>query len=325
MKIAVTVAVYNEEKYIARLLDSLLNQTASPDSIIIVDDGSTDRTEEIVLEYKKRYSVIRYFYQKNAGPAAARNKAWTQADADICIFTDGDCEPNSNWIETIIKPFADKRVGAVAGAYRTINTDSILARFIGYEVDWRYRNIKGEIDAHGTYNLAVRKNVLYEVGGLNEAYPKASGEDWDMTYKISKKHKIIFLPDAIVGHHHPEDFFWYMNNQVRRGLDRVKVYQDHPEMISGDNYTPWYVKYQVLASGALPFSLILLIFPFSEYSILIPVFFFIFLVVTSLISFPFIVKKDLYAALYGIPIQIVRNFAWFLGLLKGITRLQITK
>jgi glycosyltransferase involved in cell wall biosynthesis len=321
-KVAIVVAVFNEEKHIVELLDSLLNQTHMPDSIVLVDDGSTDKTGEIIKSYSEKNSLIKYIYQKNSGPATARNKAWKSTNADICIFTDGDCEPSADWIEKLLKPFADEKVGATAGAYRTINNESILARFVGHEIAWRYKNVKGEINAHGTYNLAVKKSVLEDVGGLNEEYPRASGEDWDMTYKISKKYKIIFVPEAIVGHHHPETFCWYMKNQARRGYDRIKVYKDHPDMARGDNYTPWYIKYQILAVGAIIPSLILF-YPFFKYSYIIPLILILFLFSTSFFSFMYIAKKDIKSALYGIPIQFARNFAWFWGLAKGIIKFGI--
>ena len=187
--------------------------------------------------------------QKNTGPAAARNQAWNISKCDICVFTDGDCVPEQNWIEEIIKPFNDPDVGASAGTYKTLNIHSLLARFIGHEIAWRYRNVSGEIEAHGTYNLAVRKSILEKVGGLNEEYSKASGEDWDVTYRISEISKIIYKPEAVVGHYHPEKFCWYIKNQVRRGFDRAKVYKDHPDKRESDNYTGKLIKYQVLFSG----------------------------------------------------------------------------
>lgn len=319
MKIAIIVGVYNEEKHIANLIEKLLRQTHMPNEVIIVDDGSNDSTADIVKKYSKKYPIIKYFYQDRRGPAAARNTAWRNSNCDVCIFTDGDCEPEENWVKELISPFYKEEIGASAGAYKTINKNSILARFIGYEIDWKYRNYGKEIKAHGTYNLAVKKSILLEIKGLDDSYPFPSGEDWDMTYKISKKYKIIFVPSAIVGHYHPEKFWLYMNNQIRRGFDRVKVYKNHPDMAKKDNYTGRIIKYQVLASGIFPFFLIL-IYPFFNLSFLAPLFIFIFLMLTAFISFPYIAKRDLKAALYGIIVQLLRNFAWFIGLIKGVIK-----
>jgi glycosyltransferase involved in cell wall biosynthesis len=317
MKIAVVVGVYNEEKHIADLLEALLNQNRLPDEIVIVDDGSKDKTAEIIKDCASKNPIVKYIYQKNSGPAAARNNAWKNSTADICIFTDGDCVPEKNWIQELIKPLDDEKVGGVAGAYKTINKESILARFIGLEIEWRYSKVKNEIQAHGTYNLAVRKKVLEEIGGLDESYPVPSGEDWDMTYKISKRYELIFVRSAVVGHYHPEKFWWYMKNQVRRAFDRIKVYKDHPEMKKGDNYTPPYTKYQILSSGLFVPSLILF-FPLFKFSFVLPIAVFLVMMTTTLIPFPYFLKKDIAVAFYSIPIQIARGIAWFVGILKGI-------
>ncbi len=317
MKIAVAIGVYNEEKNISNLIDSLLNQTRLPDEIIIVDDGSVDKTPALINQYVKKNSIIKYKAQKNSGPASARNTAWRNAISDICLFTDGDCIPDKNWIERITLPFDNERVGAVGGAYRTLNPDSILAKFTGMEIDWRYRDVKGEVDVHGSYNLAVRRHVLEEFGGFNEAYKKPSGEDWDLTYKISRVYKIVFVPEAVVGHFHPEDFLWYLGNQVQRGLDRVKIYLDHPDRRTGDTYTGKIIKYQVLASGLLiPCSLFF--YPLFTGSFMIPISISLFLFLTTLIPFSYFFGKDKIVALYSIPVQLCRNFAWFIGMVKGV-------
>src|ERR1700754_2141020 len=97
--IAVTVAVYNEQALIEPLLAALLAQTRVPDEIIVVDDGSTDTTADKIQRYAAREPRIRYLHQLNAGPASARNRAWRAAHSDICLFTDGDCVPERDWIE----------------------------------------------------------------------------------------------------------------------------------------------------------------------------------------------------------------------------------
>jgi len=330
MKVAVVSAVYNEEKQVGLLLESLLTQTRVPDEIVMVDDGSTDQTAWLIECCARHYPSVRLIRNTNQGPAASRNIAWRAAHSDIVIFTDGDCVPNHDWVEKILTGFVSEngavpttvdqrktQVGAVGGTYRTLNDHSILARFVGYEIAWRYRNVYGEIDAHGAYNLAIRKKVLEEVGGFDESYKTPSGEDWDLTYRISRQYKILFVPEAIVAHAHPEAFWPYMRNQVRRGFDRIKLYNDHPEKRGGDAYTGGIVKYQVLAAGLLPFSLCLL--PFRGLCA-VPVGLFLFLFCSCWNSFGFIFLRDPAAAFYGIRVQFFRCFAWAWGALRGVLR-----
>ena len=317
MEITVVAAVYNEQEHIARLIESLLSQTRLPDEIILVDDGSKDDTARVIEQYSKKNPLIRLIRNTNQGPAASRNLGWRSATSDIVIFTDGDCVPEPNWIESLIGRFVFDEVAAVAGTYRTLNVDNILARFVGFEIAWRYRNVKGAIDAHGAYNLAVRRHVLQQMNGFNELYQAPSGEDWDLTYRITRKYKMLFDPDAIVAHAHPEAFWPYMKNQMRRGFDRIKLYNDHPDKRSGDVYTGGIVKYQVLAAGVLPFSLV---FSFSRGMWVVPTAVFLFLVGSCWNSFSYIYQRDPAVALYGVWVQFCRCFAWAAGAVQGVLK-----
>lgn len=323
-KIAVVCAIYNEGKILPRLLDALLVQTRPLDEIVIVDDGSTDDTPEICRRFCGKHPFIKFYYQKNQGPASARNTGWKKANADICVFTDGDCVPEKNWIENLIIPLADEKNGASAGTYKTLNHENALAKFIGLEIAWRYRKVSGNIDVHGAYNLAVRKKILEEMGGFKEDYPKPSGEDWDLTYRISKKYPIIFVPTAIVGHEHPEKLIPYLANQMRRAYDRIKVYRTHPEKISGDVYTGRIIKYQIIAAGLFIPSLFLLL-PWFPFGFLIPSTLFLFLAMVTLIPFSYLFKNDPKIAFYGIWIQWLRSFAWFAGALAGFIKFGSSK
>ena len=83
--ISCIVAVFNGERYLKEALDSILAQTYRPLEILVVDDGSTDRTPEIVSEYS---DTVRYFWQSNAGPGAARNAGLKLAKGEFIAFLD---------------------------------------------------------------------------------------------------------------------------------------------------------------------------------------------------------------------------------------------
>ncbi len=88
--ISVIVPVYNNEKYIARCLDSVLNQTYHDFEILTINDGSTDRSREILQEYAAKDSRIRYFEQSNQGVSVARNCGIDNAKGEYIHFLDGD-------------------------------------------------------------------------------------------------------------------------------------------------------------------------------------------------------------------------------------------
>ena len=90
MKVSVIVPVYNVCKYIKNCLDSLVNQTLEDIEIIIVNDGSKDKSEEIIQEYVKRYSNIKYYKKTNGGQSSARNFGLKYAQGEYIGFVDGD-------------------------------------------------------------------------------------------------------------------------------------------------------------------------------------------------------------------------------------------
>lgn len=85
--VSVIIPVYNGEKYLAEAIENVKNQHYQPLEIIVIDDGSTDNTAEIAAEFK---DSIRYIYQKNSGPSAARNCGIKMANGDVIAFLDVD-------------------------------------------------------------------------------------------------------------------------------------------------------------------------------------------------------------------------------------------
>ena len=103
IRISAIMPAYNAEKYISRALDSVLKQSRPADEIIVIDDGSTDKTAEIVKGYAER---IRYVYQENGGESAARNRGIKEASCEWIAFLDSDDEwlkKNLKLLEGVVK------------------------------------------------------------------------------------------------------------------------------------------------------------------------------------------------------------------------------
>ena len=102
-KISVIVPVYNTSMYLRKCLDSLVNQTFSDYEIIIVNDGSTDRSEEIIYQYAKSYSKIKYYSKANEGVSAARNYGLSVATGEYITYVDSDDYVTFDILEKMIK------------------------------------------------------------------------------------------------------------------------------------------------------------------------------------------------------------------------------
>lgn len=237
LRVSVIIPAYNASKTIAKTIEACLCQSCLPFEVIVVDDGSCDDTAQIVQKFKS----VNYVFQDNAGPAAARNRGAKAAQGEILLFTDSDCVPHSDWIEKIVVGFQQVNVAAVMGSYGIANPRSLLSTVIQAEIMFRHYQIMPNYPkAFGSYNVGIRKEVFNAVGGFDFFYPRASGEDNDLSYKIVEKGNVIFFArDAVVDHHHTENLGKYLKEQFQHGFWRVKMYADHPDKVRGDDYTFW--------------------------------------------------------------------------------------
>lgn len=100
-KVSVIVPIFNGEKYLKKCLDSIVNQTLKDIEIILIDDGSTDNSLEIIKEYSSLYNNIKYFYKENEGQAIARNLGIEKANGEFIAFVDSDDYIETNMFEVL--------------------------------------------------------------------------------------------------------------------------------------------------------------------------------------------------------------------------------
>ncbi|MDD5148092.1 MAG: glycosyltransferase [Candidatus ainarchaeum sp.] len=246
MKASVIIPAFNAEKAIKQCLEALEKQTTGNFEVIVVDDGSTDKTPELA----KKFRGIRLLQQKNSGPAAARNLGAKNAKGEIIIFTDSDCIAEKNFLEEMLAPFADKKIAGVQGKYKSRQKE-LAARLTQLEIEQRHEKMAKQesIDFMGSYAAAYRKKVFEEMKGFDTSYPMASGEDTDLSFRISKAgHKMVFSEKAVVWHTHPASFLKYLRIKFYRAFWRTKLYGKHKDKIVNDSYTSLMIKIQLAVS-----------------------------------------------------------------------------
>lgn len=256
MKVSVVIPAYNAEKTLGLCLEAFDRQTYPRDlfQVIVVDDGSTDLTGDVARQFP-----VRSLYQKNQGPATARNHGAAVGDGDILLFTDSDCVPTDNWIEEMVAPFQKKEIMAVKGAYRSRQPE-IVARFVQIEFEERFDLLEkaGKTDMVDTYSAGYRYHIFRELGGFDTRFPVANNEDTELSYRLAAMGlQMIFNPQAIVYHlGHPNSVVRYARLKYYRGYWRMVVYRRFPDKMMKDTYTPKSLKLQIAALflllGALP-------------------------------------------------------------------------
>jgi glycosyltransferase involved in cell wall biosynthesis len=230
----VVIPAFNAETTIGKVVGAAQNQDLTEEvEVIVVDDGSTDRTAA-----KAQGAGAVVVRQANLGPAQARNNGWRAAQGEVVLFTDSDCKPHRDWARKILAGFTNREVGAAAGSYGIWNPQAWLARCIQQEIMNRHAKMGEFIRAFGSYNVAIKKEVLEKLNGFDDIYPRASGEDNDLSYRILEAGlTIAFRRDALVDHLHQERIFPYLKEQARHGYYRMLIYRTHPKMVTGDDYT----------------------------------------------------------------------------------------
>jgi cellulose synthase/poly-beta-1,6-N-acetylglucosamine synthase-like glycosyltransferase len=319
MKSAVSVVIpaYNSEKTIGPCLEALKNQTVRPLEIIVVDGNSSDKTREMAKDMGARV-----FVEKRRGPAVARNLGASKARGEILLFTDADCIPGRDWIREMLKPFKTPSKGegiaGVQGSYRT-RQESLVARFAQFEIEQRYERLerRRHIDFIGTYSAAYQRALFLKSGGFDEDFPEASGEDPELSFRLSKAgYRMVFNPGARVFHQHPDTLEKYLKQKFSRARWRVLLYRKHPGKAVSESYTPQTLKLQICLFYLFVLSLILS--PFHSVSIYVAVSLLILLFLSAL---PFSVRAAREEGRLGLVspvILILRSVTFSIGLVYGV-------
>jgi len=318
LKASVIIPVRNGSRTIKECLKAVLTQKPGHEfEVIVVDDGSTDDTARVVKSFPK----VKLVQQKPLGPAVARNNGAKHALGQIVVFLDADCVPSKNWLKEMLKPFEDKSVAGVQGAYRT-RQQELMARFTQIEIEYRYKKMLSseKIDWVGSYSAAYLRSLFLELNGFNRVFRKASGEDPDFSYSIQEKgYRIEFNPRAIVFHSHPTSLMRYLGKKFQHAFWRVLLYKRHSRKALSDSYTPQLLKAQIGLLGLfLLFSLLSLANETMLFFAMACLFFLFF----SMLPFVFFaLKRDFFAGLASPFILLLRDIAFALGLSAGVIAL----
>ena len=315
MTVSVVIPVFNAAPTLEHCLGALQTQTRTPNEIIVVDDGSTDETIHVAEHCGAR--VIR---QQQQGPASARNRGAQSARGEILLFTDADCEPSPEWIERMSTPFADPRIVATKGTYRT-RQHQLIARLVQLEYEFRYERMArfSQIDFVDSHAAGYRRTVLLQSGGFDTAFPTStSAEDIDLSFRLARQgYRMIFVPQAWVWHQHPVALDKHLLRKAKYGWWRALLYLRYPDKIRGDTHTAPVLKTQFALLALLVVSLLgaLVWQPMLAGIAMLA------LLVLLLTTLPFVGwawSRDVAVALAWIPITLLRVVVQGAGLALGL-------
>ncbi len=194
-RVSVIIPTYNRRQFLKEAIDSVLNQTFKDVELIVVDDGSTDGTEELVSAYGKK---IRYIWQMNKGPAAARNKGTEIASGEYIAFLDSD----DLWLPRKLEKQID--FFNLNPEAKICYTDEIWIKN-GIRVNPKKKHAKysGWIYPYclplciiSPSSVLIKRELWNTIEGFDENFFVC--EDYELWLRIGAQYPIFFLPDKLI-------------------------------------------------------------------------------------------------------------------------------
>jgi glycosyltransferase involved in cell wall biosynthesis len=200
--IDVIIPVYNCEKYISRAITSVISQTYLPNKVIIVDDGSTDGTADLVKSLKSQIEV-KYVRKNNGGPNSARNVGISHCTSEYIAFLDSDDEWHDNKLAEQVKTLrntAFDNLGVVYCKSVIIDEDgeTLLSLPLDYTLRGRIYDRLFDVNriVSSASGVLVKRECFSKTGLFDESL--RAGEDWDMWLRLAKHYEFDYVGKEVV-------------------------------------------------------------------------------------------------------------------------------
>ncbi|MDA3953614.1 MAG: glycosyltransferase [Bacteroidales bacterium] len=242
MKFSVIIPVYNRPDELKELLESLKNQTAKIFEVIIVEDGSTLKSDSIVKDYQNDLD-IKYFFKPNSGPGQSRNYGSERAEGDYFVFFDSDCIIPERYFEIVNKRLSEEPVDAYGGPDMAHSDFTPIQKSINYSMTSFFTTggirggMKDEKKFHPrSFNMGFTKEVFEKTKGFSKM---RFGEDVDMSLRIIENNfSTTLIKDAAVYHKRRVDFKKFFKQVYNSGIARINLYKRHPKSLKIVHFLP---------------------------------------------------------------------------------------
>jgi cellulose synthase/poly-beta-1,6-N-acetylglucosamine synthase-like glycosyltransferase/peptidoglycan/xylan/chitin deacetylase (PgdA/CDA1 family) len=249
LSVTVLIPAHNEESVIVQTVTSVLLSDLNDIQVIVVDDGSTDRTLELLQDHFGRNQAVQIIHQVNRGKAAALNNALAHAQTEIVVTIDADTEIEPDAIRTLLRHFSDPKVAAVAGNVKVGNRSRWLTRWQALEYITSQNMEKRAFDLLNCITVvpgalgAWRRKVIDDGGGITA---DTVAEDADLTIGIRRLGwRITYDEDAIAWTEAPDTPAALIRQRFRWTFGTLQSFWKHRD-------TLFRAKYGTLGCIALP-------------------------------------------------------------------------
>ena len=203
MSVSVLIAAYNEQETIAGTIESVLNSTYPITEIIVVNDGSKDRTGEVIEALARQHPILVPITKENGGKASALNLGIERAKGELLFGIDADTQLGPDAIGRMVPYFADSKIGAVAGSVEVGNVHNVLTSWqsIEYRTSQNLdRQAYSQLNAITVVPGAIgmwRTSAVKEAGGYQT---DTLAEDMDLTWRVRRLGYVIDTENGAVAY-----------------------------------------------------------------------------------------------------------------------------
>ncbi len=336
--VSIVVPAWNESVGLGKTIESIINSNYKNLEVIIVNDGSTDNTNEVALGYTQNFSNVRLIDKENGGKSSALNLGIKNSYGEIIITIDADSYIYPDAISYLISSLENQEIDGAIGKIVVGNRNNFIGVIQYFEYLFGFHSKKSQEILNSIYILpgaltALRKNAIESVGYF-EDYSKT--EDFDISIKLkSEGHKITYVDDAICITEGASDFKGLLNQRTRwrHGFLQCIIHRKEFLVQTKKGYYLTFVELPFALLGIIDILLYPLLLGFIIFSILTisssAIFVLSYLVLPY--SYLLLMDKDLlknlrllkYFALIPILFSIV-NAIEFVALIKSLYRI-VTK
>lgn len=310
MKFSIIVPVYNRVSEVEDLLQSLSSQTLKNFELVIVEDGSTDKCENVVKACSE--FPVKYIFKENEGRSIARNVGMENATGDYFIFFDSDCVIPEDYFMTLTSCLENNYVDCFGGPDAAHDSFTSTQKAINYTMTSflttggiRGGKISLEKFVPRTFNMGFSRTVYKSVGGFREMF----SEDIDMSMRIRNAgFSIALFTDAFVYHKRRVDFKKFLRQVYVFGMSRVTLKLLYPGSLK---------LVHLLPAAFLLASLLMIILAIfvTPYFILPLIAYFVLVFIFGIIS-----TKSVIIALKAIPSSAIQLWGYGAGFINAYTR-----
>ncbi|MFA5094944.1 MAG: glycosyltransferase family 2 protein [Candidatus Omnitrophota bacterium] len=288
--LSVVIPTYNRKDLLKECLDSLFDQTYPKEDyeIVVVDDGSTDGTEDMLKAMAAEHGNLRYFRQENGGPATAKNRGVKNSRGNTVVFLDSDCSAPAILLasmQKLIQKYPD--IAAFVGDIILIPKNRFFKKFYDlFEITkpkilpMRIFDKPFPVSRFYSGCAAVRRDAYEKAGGFDERF-KWAGEDANFGFKLLEKGFMICNSWDIYTYHHEKDpwtefvarnFYFGISDVLGfkehfSGWEVVSTCSDDPRARGGMNFS-FFIHFNMIKTMIL-LSIISAAFPVAGSSLLL--------------------------------------------------------